>query len=331
MPGRRRWQFFPASRPGEGAERHLPCPGLAIQRPGCIPFNSRPLSPRCVLQHVLSTALSARRHFAASVREHSGSRPWGAPGAAMAHPRAFTDGRRRRGASGTLAVLAAAAALVACYSGAGVSAWAQASAEAASRRALLGGAMLWAAVPGASGAAGEKVVVLGGSGFVGRRVCERLAEGGAAVTSISRSGSPPPGAGAWAAKVTWLKGDATSMDLGPAFAGADAVVSAIGAIGSADDETTNGLTAERAAAAAAAAKVGRFVLVSATQLVADAGMGSVFPGYVAGKRRAEAAVASFPGQTLVLQPHGGGFSAAKNSARPLRGLLSGTGSRSRTC
>lgn len=220
----------------------------------------------------------------------------------MAQPRASSSGRTRRNASGTLAVLAAAAALVAFCGGAGAAAWTQGPAEAASRRALLGGALLWAAAPPASRAAGERVVVLGGSGFVGRRVCEKLAEGGSAVTSISRSGAPPPGAGAWAAKVTWLKGDATSMDLGTAFAGADAVVSAIGAIGSADDEATNGLTAERAAAAAAAAKVERLVLVSATQLVADAGMGSVFPGYVAGKRRAEAAVASFPGQKLVLQP-----------------------------
>lgn len=202
----------------------------------------------------------------------------------------------RRGRAWAVAVLAAAALVV----GHSAIAWAQA--PGAGRRAVLGGALLWTAAPAASRAVGEKVVVLGGSGFVGSRVCERLASEGASVTSVSRSGRPPAAAGAWADKVTWVQGDATSMDLAPVFQGADAVISAIGAIGSSEDEASNGLTAERAAAAAAAARARRFVLVSATQLVAEAGVGGVFPGYVAGKRRAEAAAASFPGQTLVLQP-----------------------------
>lgn len=99
-----------------------------------------------------------------------------------------------------------------------------------------------------------------------------------------------------------MKGDVLTMDLAPVFEGANAVVSAIGAIGSADDETTNGKTAELATVAAASAGVKRFTLVSATQMVAEAGLGTLFPGYIAGKRRAEAAVSAFPGETLVLQP-----------------------------
>lgn len=99
-----------------------------------------------------------------------------------------------------------------------------------------------------------------------------------------------------------------TADLSGMFAGADAVVSAIGAIGTSDDERLNGATAEAAATAAAAANVSRFVLVSATPLVAEAGLGSAFPGYVKGKQRAEAAVAAFPGSKMILQPtfvHGG--------------------------
>lgn len=228
----------------------------------------------------------------------------------------------RRGRAWAVAVLAAAALVV----GHSAIAWAQA--PGAGRRAVLGGALLWTAAPAASRAVGEKVVVLGGSGFVGSRVCERLASEGASVTSVSRSGRPPAAAGAWADKVTWVQGDATSMDLAPVFQGADAVISAIGAIGSSEDEASNGLTAERAAAAAAAARARRFVLVSATQLVAEAGVGGVFPGYVAGKRRAEAAAASFPGQTLVL--HRRSSSAAPSSARAPRASRSGTASRLRT-
>lgn len=145
-------------------------------------------------------------------------------------------------------------------------------------------------------------MVLGGSGFIGSRICERLASAGANVVSVSRSGAPPPGAGSWATTVAWTKGDVLSMDLSSAMQGAEAVVSAIGALGSADDAAANGVTAERAMEAAAAIGAKRFVLVSATPLVKEAGIADFFPGYAEGKRRAEAALASFPGTTLLLQP-----------------------------
>lgn len=154
----------------------------------------------------------------------------------------------------------------------------------------------------AQAASRPKVVVLGGSGFIGSRICERLVEAGASVTSVSRGGGPPERAGAWAQQVLWIRGDVLSMDLSQPFTGADAVVSAIGALGSPDDEGLNGATAEVATLAAAAAKAKRFVLVSATPLVAEAGAGAFFPGYVKGKQRAEAAAAAFPGSTTILQP-----------------------------
>jgi len=147
-----------------------------------------------------------------------------------------------------------------------------------------------------------KIVVLGGSGFVGSRICERLVKDSASVVSISRTGQPSKGACAWGDKVQWVKGDARSMDLKSVFDGADAVVSSIGAIGTGDDASTNGLTVERAVSASTAAGVSRFILVSASPMVREAGLGSVFPSYIEGKQRAEAAVKSFGGPTLVLQP-----------------------------
>lgn len=179
----------------------------------------------------------------------------------------------------------------------------QAFAALPARRAVIG-----ALLPGLFGAAieaqaaGEKVVVLGGSGFVGQRICERLASIGAEVVSVSRSGGPPAGSGQWSEKVRWVKGDVLSMDLFAEVRGATAVISAIGAIGSDNDAALNGVTAERAIDAASKAGVQRFVLVSATPLVAESGFGDFLPGYVEGKKRAEAAVASFPGKALILQP-----------------------------
>jgi len=157
-------------------------------------------------------------------------------------------------------------------------------------------------LPLPSKAASANVAVLGGSGFVGSRICENLVNRGAAVTSISRSGGPPPGAGPWAQRVTWLQGDVLTADLPKLLQGTEAVVSAIGAIGSADDERLNGATAEVAVAAAAQVGAQKFVLVSATPLVAEAGAGAAFPGYVKGKQRAEAATKAFVGTPTVLQP-----------------------------
>ncbi|OLQ00010.1 hypothetical protein AK812_SmicGene17359 [Symbiodinium microadriaticum] len=273
---------------------------------------------------------------------------------------------------------------------------------------------------------GQKVVVLGGSGFVGRRICQRLVAEGAQVTSISRTGGPPSKVGDWASSVAWKRKDVLTADLVPEMTGAAAadeaddgqqpeldlrrcnkcgqisytrknmcvntacdycmvaagfegkeagqisihfkailgsehegdlrggtgysdrelhvlplsplmdnrhgrndspravrqliaemlrdgtgivraklewVISAIGSIGSADDEQGNGATNEAAVAAAAKAGVKRFVLVSASKDVGEAGVDAIFGPYVKGKQRAEAAVkARFSDSSLVLQP-----------------------------
>lgn len=199
------------------------------------------------------------------------------------------------------AALAALAAVMLLASRSGP-AWSSPAARPARREIFAASFLPLVVASQQASAESEKVVVLGGSGFVGSRICEQLAAKGVSVVSVSRSGAPPAKAGAWAQKVEWVKGDVLSMDLSSTVSGASAVVSAIGSIGTPDDAKFNGETAEKAVAAAKDANVPRFVLVSATPLVSEAGLGSVFPGYIEGKKRAEAAVASFPGKTLVMQP-----------------------------
>ena len=74
-----------------------------------------------------------------------------------------------------------------------------------------------------------KVTVVGGTGFVGTRVCKILAEKGAEVTSVSKSGTAP--SEPWASSVTWkavdLLGDSAALDA--AMGSPDAIVSCMGA------------------------------------------------------------------------------------------------------
>ena len=53
-----------------------------------------------------------------------------------------------------------------------------------------------------------RVTVLGGNGYVGQRVCEKLVARGCDVTSISKSGKAPSG-GAWTQSVKWVANDLT--------------------------------------------------------------------------------------------------------------------------
>ncbi|CAM9126375.1 unnamed protein product [Scytosiphon promiscuus] len=156
--------------------------------------------------------------------------------------------------------------------------------------------------------AGTKVVVIGGNGFVGSKVCELLVEAGATVTSVSRSGSKPDkwAAGqSWVDKVSWTKGDPTAGDLSSVFGQASAVISCVGVIGGSDEEMEkgNGDVNVQAAMQAAKGKTGRFVYVSVSHLVPEAFGGAVFKGYFDGKDRAEKAIAkSFPSTGVLIKP-----------------------------
>ena len=60
----------------------------------------------------------------------------------------------------------------------------------------------------------DTILVFGGSGYVGSRICEEAILNGFKVVSITRSGSKPSWAinKEWSKNVTWEKGDALSTD-----------------------------------------------------------------------------------------------------------------------
>ncbi|CAM9432527.1 unnamed protein product [Chrysoparadoxa australica] len=145
-----------------------------------------------------------------------------------------------------------------------------------------------AAIPAAS--PGTKVVVLGGSGFVGSRVCEQLVGAGANVVSISRTGKPSWATSSdWSGKVTWVAGDVLTSNVSSSMKAASAVVSCIGVIGFDNDQlkTGNGDANVAAVDQAKAAGAKRFVYVSVASSVQNAFDPALLPGYFQGKRDAE--------------------------------------------
>eukprot|EP00854_Cymbomonas_tetramitiformis_P018428 gene18428-21987_t len=154
---------------------------------------------------------------------------------------------------------------------------------------------------------GKKIVVLGGTGFVGSQVCKQMVEKGATVVSVSKRGVAPSGSGAWAGSVQFEAADllAPSVDLSAILKDAVAVVSCIGVIGGSDEELVagNGTANEVAVAQAKAAGVSQFVYISVSSGTMDAVDGIALKGYFEGKRRAEAAVATaFPNNAAIIKP-----------------------------
>ena len=150
---------------------------------------------------------------------------------------------------------------------------------------------------------GQKIAVLGGTGFVGSRVVEILSKAGADVFSVSKSGGGPGGV------ALDLADPASAGALAEALQGVDAVVSCVGFNPFGGDEATsravNGDANATAAAAAAEAGVKRFVYVSVASIVSDVvGGANLMTGYFEGKKIAESAVASAFAETdaLVVKP-----------------------------
>ena len=145
------------------------------------------------------------------------------------------------------------------------------------------------------------LVVTGGNGFIGRRLCERAVGDGHEVTSVARRGPPPEShRGSWAADVTWVAADVFSPDSWrDVLTGADCVVHSIGTISETPDagvtfERINGDSAIVAALEAEQAGAERFVYISSSAkppFVGDA--------YITARRRAERAIADLDVEVVV--------------------------------
>eukprot|EP01041_Mallomonas_annulata_P012270 gene12270-25791_t len=147
----------------------------------------------------------------------------------------------------------------------------------------------------------KKLLVFGGNGFVGQRVCKNAVKLGMEVISINRSG-PPHTDQPWRKNVKWVKGDANCLaEWADEIKGASAVVSCIGAFGSNDAmERINGDLNIKLVSSALHSGVERFIYVSTVENnLPD----FILKGYFNGKRRAEQAVLdAFPFTGTVLRP-----------------------------
>ncbi|CAD5191157.1 unnamed protein product [Musa acuminata subsp. burmannicoides] len=133
----------------------------------------------------------------------------------------------------------------------------------------------------------EKLLVLGGNGFVGSHVCKEALDQGLSVSSLSRSGRSSIRE-SWADKVEWLQGSLLVPESWKdVMNDVTAVISCVGGFGSNSYmykiNGTSNINAIRAAAEKAGVK--RFVYISA----ADFGLVNyLLQGYYEGKRAAEA-------------------------------------------
>ncbi|KAI3869753.1 hypothetical protein MKW98_030934 [Papaver atlanticum] len=147
----------------------------------------------------------------------------------------------------------------------------------------------------------ERVVVLGGSGFVGCAICKAAVSKGIEAVSLSRSGRPN-NTEPWVEQVTWLIGDVFYANWDEVLVGATAVVSTIGGFGS--DEQMKKINGEANVLAVDAAKeygIPKFVLISVHDYNLPPFLLS--SGYFTGKRKAESEVLSkFPNNGVVLRP-----------------------------
>lgn len=147
----------------------------------------------------------------------------------------------------------------------------------------------------------DKVVVIGGSGFVGSAICKAAISKGIEVVSVSRSGRPS-NTSSWVDQVTWVPGDVFYLNWDEVLVGATAVVSTIGGFGSEEQmKRINGDANIAAVNAAYDFGVPKFVLIS----VHDYNLPSFLlsSSYFTGKRQAESEVLSkFPRSGVVLRP-----------------------------
>lgn len=147
----------------------------------------------------------------------------------------------------------------------------------------------------------EKLLVLGGNGFVGSHVCREALNHGLSVASLSRSGKSSLH-DSWATNVIWYKGNLLSTEsLKEALNGVTAVISCVGGFGSNSYMyKINGTANINAIRAASEQGVKRFIYISA----ADFGVVNyLLQGYYEGKRAAETELLTkFPYGGIILRP-----------------------------
>ncbi|KAM7525468.1 hypothetical protein LguiA_015370 [Lonicera macranthoides] len=147
----------------------------------------------------------------------------------------------------------------------------------------------------------ERVVVLGGSGFVGSAICKAAVSNGIEVISLSRSGRPSYSS-PWVDQVTWMTGDVFYVNWDDVLPGATAVVSTLGGFGS--EEQMQRINGEANVVAVNAAKeygIPKYVLISVHDYNLPPFLLST--GYFTGKRKAESEVLSkYPTSGVVLRP-----------------------------
>lgn len=147
----------------------------------------------------------------------------------------------------------------------------------------------------------ERLVVLGGSGFVGSAICKAAVAEGIEVISLSRSGRPSD-TSTWVDQVTWKIGDVFYTNWDEVLLGATAVVSTLGGFGS--EEQMQRINGEANVVSVDAAKeygIPKFILIS----VHDYNLPSFLlsSGYFTGKRKAESQVLSkYPSSGVVFRP-----------------------------
>ena len=155
-----------------------------------------------------------------------------------------------------------------------------------------------------------KVVIFGGSGYVGAYASEMLLAKGASVVSVSRKSSTEANEkvkailGKSLSDVEYVSLDATSDDLKDVLNGASAVISCVGvAPGGANQRDGNGKANVNIANAAKAAGIDKFVYVGVASELSNGPIKFIFGDYVKGKAEAEAAVLkNFGASALVLEP-----------------------------
>ncbi|KAK6237086.1 hypothetical protein SCA6_012423 [Theobroma cacao] len=147
----------------------------------------------------------------------------------------------------------------------------------------------------------EKLLVLGGNGFVGSHICREALNRGLTVASLSRSGRSSLH-DSWAKNVTWHQGNLLSSDSWKeALNGVTSVISCVGDFGSNSYMyKINGTANINAIRAAAEKGVKRFIYISA----ADFGLANyLLQGYYEGKRAAETELLTkFPYGGVILRP-----------------------------